>query len=172
MRYEVVIYGDERLREKAEPVAAVTGEIRSLAKDMLDAMYRSNGLGLAAEQVGRRESVCVFHIPTDPEGPPLPAKMPLVMINPRITHSEGEQVGQEGCLSFPEIFVNVKRFERVTAAYMDLEGKELSVTAGGLLSRAIQHELDHLNGILLVDRMSVVQKVAVAGKLKRLKRSH
>jgi peptide deformylase len=96
--------------------------------------------------------------------------MPVVMINPRIVEEEGQQSGQEGCLSFPEIFVGVKRAAKVTAAFMNLEGREEKVLAQGLFARAIQHELDHLNGVLLVDRMSPVQKVANAGKLKRLKK--
>lgn len=96
--------------------------------------------------------------------------MPLVLINPKIVESEGEQVGQEGCLSFPGIYINVKRFEKVSVQFLDLEGNLQMQEATGLLSRAVQHELDHLEGVLLVDRMSPVQKVANAGKLKRLKR--
>jgi len=95
--------------------------------------------------------------------------MPLVFINPRITgHTQDVQVGPEGCLSFPDIFANVERWYEVDAEYIDIEGLPQRIHAKGLLSRAIQHELDHLDGILLVDRMSHVKKAALGGKLKRL----
>ena len=95
--------------------------------------------------------------------------MPVVFINPKVTgHTEDVQVGPEGCLSFPDIFANVERWYEVDAEYMDLEGQTQIIHAKGLLARAIQHELDHLDGILLVDRMSHVKKVAISGKLKRL----
>ncbi|MDA0578166.1 MAG: peptide deformylase, partial [Verrucomicrobia bacterium] len=105
----------------------------------------------------------------DPEPEP-PIPMPAVMINPRIETAEGEQVGNEGCLSFPEIYAKIRRAAKVRVTYMDLDGKTQSADVEGLLARAVQHELDHLNGVLFVDRMSVAQKVAIAGKLKRLKR--
>jgi peptide deformylase len=95
--------------------------------------------------------------------------MPMVLINPKITgHTQDVQMGPEGCLSFPDIFANVERWYEVDAEYLDLEGHIRKIHAKGLLSRAIQHELDHLDGILLVDRMSHVKKVAIGGKLKRL----
>ena len=132
--------------------------------------------GLAAEQVGRREAMFVLDVPPADEdaGPPSdpPVPMPLVLINPEIVERRGEQRGQEGCLSFPEIYVDVTRGFEVVARFMDLEGADHTITARGMLARAIQHELDHLNGVLLVDQMSPVQKVAVAGKLKRLKRQN
>ena len=91
-------------------------------------------------------------------------------MNPEITAADGEQCGDEGCLSFPEIYVKIRRAADVTAAYTDLDNRRQTVRATGLLARAIQHEIDHLNGVLLVDRMSMVQKAALAGKLKRLKK--
>ena len=175
MKYEIVLYGSPVLREKAQPVTAVDAAIVQLAEDMLETMRAHNGIGLAAEQIGRTESICVIDVP-----PPEPAAdgtipepevpMPLILINPRITESAGEQVGQEGCLSIPDVYVNIKRAETVTVAYTDAQGQQVEATASGLLSRAIQHELDHLNGVLLVDRMSPAQKFSVAGKLKRLKK--
>ena len=177
MAYDVLLYGTPALREKSKPVKDVTPAIRRLAKDMLETMYRYNGAGLAAQQIGRTVAICVIDV-TAKEGPssqPVPADrparpMPVVMINPRIVNMDGEQVGQEGCLSFPEIFINVKRAATVTAVFTNLEGREETVSAAGLFARAIQHELDHLNAVLLVDRMSPVQKVANAGRLKRLKK--
>ncbi len=165
--YHVVKFGNEWLRKKATPVGEVTDDIRTLVNDMLASMYAENGLGLAAEQIGRGEAICVIDVPKESN---CGLAMPLVLINPEITEATGEQVGQEGCLSFPGVYVNVKRAEHITVAYTDRQGQRQQVEASGLLSRAVQHELDHLNGVLLVDHMSAVQKVANAGKLKRLKR--
>ena len=165
--YSVVKFGNQALREKAKPVERVDADIRQLASDMLSSMYAENGLGLAAEQIGRDEAICVIDVPKDDT---CGIAMPLVLINPKVVATEGEQVGQEGCLSFPGIYINVLRAEHATVEYMDLEGDQKTVETSGLLSRAVQHELDHLNGVLLVDHMSAVQRVANSGKLKRLKR--
>ena len=175
MSLSICTYGNPVLRKKAVEVPQVDGEIHELAKDMLETMYEERGVGLAAEQVGRTERMFVIDIPPESdvsedgsrENPDI--GMPLVFINPEITgHTEDVQVGPEGCLSFPEIFANVERWYEIDAEYTDLEGKRQAIHAKGLLARAIQHELDHLNGILLVDRMSHVKKVALGGKLKRL----
>jgi peptide deformylase len=177
VRYEVVTYGDAVLRKKAAPVERITPELRKLAKDMLETMYRYKGAGLAAQQIGRTEDLCVIDVssrdaPDDPgvapENPGI--AMPMVLINPRIVDERGGQNAQEGCLSFPEIFVNLRRSEEVTVAFTTLTGEQTLVTARGLLARAVQHELDHLSGVLIVDRMSPVQKITNNGKLKRLKK--
>jgi peptide deformylase len=176
VKQAIVKYGNPVLREKSMPVKHVDEDIRRLVRDMLETMYANEGIGLAAEQIGRREAIFVIDTQVtkpragrDPEPPP-PVAMPVVMINPRITAAEGEQTGPEGCLSFPDVFVNIRRAEKVRVTYMDLENRTCETEATGLFARAVQHELDHLNGVLLVDRMSLAQKVAVAGKLKRLKR--
>ncbi len=175
MSLPICTYGNPILRKKADEVKEVTEDIRALAKEMLETMYKERGVGLAAEQVGRTERMFVIDVPPDSdvgddgarENPDL--EMPLVMINPEIAgHTEDVQVGPEGCLSFPEIFANVERWYEIDAEYIDLEGRRIQIHAKGLVARAIQHELDHLNGILLVDRMSHVKKVALGGKLKRL----
>ncbi len=172
----VVTYGNEILRRKAVPVAEVTEEIRRLVGDMLESMYAAKGVGLAAEQVGRTECVCVIDVPRDAEKEACRAEnavvpMPLVLINPEITAAEGKQRNEEGCLSFPEIGAPITRADKVTVAYTDLDGVRRTLTARGLLSRAIQHETDHLNGVLLVDRMSAMQKMSVAGQLRRLQKA-
>ena len=178
MTYDVLTYGNKLLRRVATPVEAVTDEIRALAKDLLSTMYNSEGLGLAASQVGRTEAVCVIDVPPmrdEKTGALLrenpDVDMPLVLINPLITERDGAQSGAEGCLSFPGMFVTVKRAETVTVSFLDTANETQTVRAHGLLSRAIQHEIDHLDGVLLVDRMSPVQKVAVAGKLKKIRKS-
>ncbi len=176
MSLPICTYGNPVLRKKAEPVAEINDDIRALAKEMFETMYKEQGVGLAAEQVGRTERMFIVDIPVasdtddasgERENPEI--EMPLVFINPEITgHSEEIQIGQEGCLSFPGVFATVERWYEVDAEYTDLEGCRKTIHAKGLLARAIQHELDHLDGILLVDRMSPVKKVAIGGKLKRL----
>ncbi len=173
MVYDILVFGQEVLRQKAEPVAAVTPEIRTLARDMLDTMYAAPGVGLAAEQIGRKEAICVMDVPANAEVPECVAlnaaiAMPLVLINPVITATAGQQRSEEGCLSFPDISAHITRPRQVTVSYLDLEGQAQTITAHGLLARAILHETDHLNGVLLVDRMSTLQRMSVAGKLKRL----
>lgn len=171
----VVTYGNEVLRQKAVPVAQITEAVRQLVSDMLESMYAAKGVGLAAEQVGRTEAVCVIDVPRDAEKDACREfnagiTMPLVLINPEIVAAEGKQRNEEGCLSFPEIGAPITRADTVTVTFLDLEGCRQTVTARGLLSRAIQHETDHLNGVLLVDRMSPMQRMSVSGQLKRLQK--
>ena len=167
MGYEIVKFGNSALREKAVAVENVE-DVRQLVDDMLESMRAKDGIGLAAEQIGRKEHICVIDVPKDHT---CGYEMPLVLINLKIESGAGEVYEQEGCLSFPDIYVKVKRMKEVEASYTGLDGKRHSIKAVGLLSRAIQHELDHLNGVLLIDHMTPVQKVANAGKLKRLRRA-
>lgn len=178
MKYDICLYGNPVLREKAEPVSEVDGVIRALIKDMILTMHEENGIGLAAEQIGKHIALCVVDVPAeedaDKSGKPLhdEVAMPLALINPEIVEaSSSMSTMEEGCLSFPGIYVAVKRPDAVRVAYLDQDGKPSELNAGGLLARAIQHEMDHLNGVLLVDHMSQVKKIACAGKLKRLKQS-
>ena len=176
MIYDIVAYGQPVLREKAVPVKEVDDTIRTLAQDMLETMRAYNGIGLAAEQISRTESICVIDLTPADERDDFDSKdnpdvaMPLVLVNPVIVASAGEKVGQEGCLSFPDTYVDVRRAEEDTVKYLSLNNEPVEVSATGLLARAIQHEIDHLHGILIVDRMSATQKVTQAGKLKRLSR--
>ena len=172
MQYPILTYGRPELRQPCRPVQAVDAQARRLIDDMLETMYAANGIGLAATQVGRSEAVCVI----DVGGAPRAAEaagvaMPLVLVNPRLTGSEGTELDQEGCLSFPELYVSVKRAAEIGVTFLDRDGRPCAVRFRGFLARVVQHELDHLNGMLLVDRMTVVQKAAAAGKLKRLKKS-
>lgn len=174
MKYDVVIFGKEVLRAKAQPVGEVTDEVKKLAADMLETMYAASGVGLAAEQVGRTERMCVIDVPADAENKEYvefnkAVAMPLVMVDPVIKElSKATQRGSEGCLSFPEIYAQITRANEVAVEYTGLDGVRHTARARGLLARAIQHECDHLDGVLLVDRMSVVQRISVGGKLKRL----
>ena len=178
MLLEIVKYGSAVLREKAVPVPAVTPELVRLAESMLQTMYRAKGVGLAAQQVGRCESVCVIDVPADcEESEDVKAfnarvKMPLVMFNPVIISKDGSQEGKEGCLSFPDMGGRVVRAEQVTCQYADVSGRMQIITVRGFLARAVQHETDHLNGVLYVDLMSAVDKLALADKLKKLANKH
>lgn len=174
MILKIQTYGNEILRRESRPIGAVTDEIRALARDMLETMRDADGVGLAAQQVGRDEAICVIDVPKGAEKVPgneafnAAIPMPLVLLNPRIVAEEGSQRGSEGCLSFPDIHGQVTRAMQVTVQYEDLDGKGQTATARGLLARAIQHELDHLHGKLMIDKFSSVQKLAVNGKLRRL----
>ena len=174
MTYEIVKFGTDALRAKSEAVGEITDEIRKLAADMVETMHDAGGVGLAAEQVGRTERICVIDVPADAEkkecvefNAAIP--MPLVLVDPEIKElSKATQRGNEGCLSFPEIFAQITRANEVLVEYTDLDGVRRSARARGLLARAIQHECDHLDGVLLVDRRSTVQRISVGGRLRRL----
>jgi len=166
-------YGDPVLRKKAVPVAAVDDRLRKLADDMIETMHDAGGVGLAAEQVGRQESVCVIDIPDGCENQEdamfnAPVQMPLKLFNPEILMSEGTQRDREGCLSFPKIGGTIVRAEQVTCKYTDENNLPQIITVRGFLARAIQHELDHLDGVLYIDHMSAVERLEYAGKLKKL----
>ena len=177
MSYEIVTFGDPVLRVRATPVARVTTEAKQLVDGMMEAMHAAEGIGLAAQQVARTVSVCVIDIPAELDvaeegGPRLNpgVEMPLVMFNPRITSRGGDVTRRdEGCLSFPGIHTAVQRSAEVEVSFVDWKGEVRILMCRGLLARAVQHELDHLDGVLLVDRMSPVKKISMAGKLKRLR---
>lgn len=173
MILKVYKYGEKVLREKAAPVAMVTDELRALADDMLATMHKSRGVGLAAQQVGRLERMCVVDIPEGCEEKEdevfnAPIQMPLAMWNPEIISSEGTQCDKEGCLSFPNVGGTLVRAAQVTAQYLDENNRPQMITARGFLARAIQHEVDHLNGILYIDHMSAVERHEYSVKLKNL----
>lgn len=142
------IYPDPVLKQKARKITIIDGSVRKLAQDMLDTMYKSDGVGLAAPQVGVSKRIMVIDVSSEDE----PAK-PIVFINPEILEKDGEMIGQEGCLSFPDVFFEVKRASKVVVRFQNLKGQTLKLTAeGNLLSRAIQHEIDHLDGKLFIEK--------------------
>jgi len=174
MTIPICIYGGAILKQKTQRVEKITPEIKTLIQSMLDTMDRANGVGLAAPQIGRTECVCVIDIPRDAEDEVFRdinahIAMPLVMVNPEITSSEGTLRRSEGCLSFPEFHIEITRSKTVTFAYTDAKGERKTTTASGLLARAVQHEIDHLNGILLYDRMSPAQRLMHQRTLNALK---
>src|SRR5258706_10789253 len=159
----VVKDGNPVLRKKGERIEGVTPEIKSLIADMFETMEANHGVGLAAQQVGHALQLTVIDVrevkarPSTLELKGKPADvadiMPLVLINPEITPVGAPATGGEGCLSFPEIFAEISRPESVDVKALDEKGKPIEFRCGGLLARAVQHETDHLNGILFIDRM-------------------
>jgi peptide deformylase len=148
---KIRVYPDPVLKQKARKIAIFDASVRKLAQDMLDTMYKRDGVGLAAPQVGVSKRMMVIDVSGEDE----PAR-PIVFINPEIIEAEGEMLGQEGCLSFPEVFFEVKRFSRVVVRFQNLRGETLKLTAeNNLLCRAIQHEIDHLDGKLFIDQAAV-----------------
>jgi peptide deformylase len=141
-------YPDEVLMQKAKKITRFDASVRKLAQDMLDTMYEHVGVGLAAPQVGVSKRIMVIDVSAEDE-----PNRPIIFINPQIIEKEGELVGLEGCLSFPDVFFEVKRANRIVVRYQNLSGKELKLQAeGDLLTRAIQHEIDHLDGEVFIDK--------------------
>lgn len=177
MKYEIVTFGDPVLRVKSTPIDAVTPALKRVADGMMETMYAAEGLGLAAQQVGQTNCLCVIDVPAEMDlaedgetrlNPDI--EMPLIMFNPRIVGRVKELMRRdEGCLSFPGIHTAVQRAAEVDVEFVDWRGEVRRLHCKGLLARAVQHELDHLAGVLLVDRMSPVKKISLAGQLKRLR---
>jgi len=141
------------LKKKASPVTTFDDQLRQLIDDMVETMYAAPGVGLAAPQIGVSKRLAVIDISLKDEQYPL-----IVLINPSIVKSEGEVEFEEGCLSLPEYTAKVKRAENLVVRACDREGKEIEIEAGGLLAIAMQHEMDHLDGILLIDRISPIKR--------------
>lgn len=178
MIHEVRIYGDPILRAKARPIDAVTDEIRALGRDMIETMRVAEGVGLAAQQIGLDIAICVVEVPEaadkDDAGNRLnpDLAMPLVVLNPEILSlSKKSESSEEGCLSFPEIRGNIERPVDIRLRFMDEHGKTRELDVRGFTARVLQHEIDHLNGVLFIDKMSTAKRVAIAGKIKRMKRA-
>jgi peptide deformylase len=152
-------YGDPVLRRKAEPVGPITAELRALVDDMIDTMYDEAGIGLAAPQVG--VSLRLMVVGHDDR------KGPQAIVNPVITDRGGEVTAEEGCLSIPGIFANVTRSEWVQVEATDLEGRPVSLRGRGLFARVLQHELDHLDGVLFIDRLDPVARDRIKRRIKK-----
>ena len=174
----IVIYGDPVLRVKCKPITEVTEEIRKLSQDMIETMHNARGVGLAAPQIGIALQLAVIEVPPDDESvtyvringedTPLAEAMPLIFLNPKLDHGKEKVMGEEGCLSIPDLRSEVRRSAGVKVEYQTLDGETKTIEADGLLARALQHEIDHLNGILFIDRLSAAAKLGVRRKLKRL----
>ena len=163
----ILHYPDNRLRQKAQRVEQITPEIRALVEDMAETMYAAPGVGLAATQIGEPHRIFIVDVAAEDE----PSNL-MIFINPEIVENVGDQAGPEGCLSFPGITEDIKRASRVRIRAIDKEGKPFELTAEGLLSVAIQHEHDHLEGVLMIDKMGVLKKRIVQRKMQKRATDH
>jgi peptide deformylase len=180
MILKIVQYGDPVLREKGREVKVVDEKIKQLAADMLETMADAHGVGLAAQQVGVPIQLTVIDVAGIEDRPSamyindkevrVEDYMPLTLLNPQLKLSRDKEVGTEGCLSFPEVSAEISRAAGVRCKATLLDGTEIEFDAAGLLARALQHEVDHLNGILFIDRMNSATKTSLSGRLKRLQK--
>jgi len=164
---EILIVPDPRLKKECAPVTEVNDEIRQLLDDMLETMYAAPGIGLAAPQIGVMKRVVVMDVSDEKDKPE-----PLKLINPEIIwESEELAVYQEGCLSIPEQYADVERPAEVGMRYMDENGKEHEIEADGLLATCIQHEIDHLDGVLFTDYLSALKRNMILKKVQKLQKT-
>ena len=180
MILEILQYGDPILRVKGDRIEKIDERIRELARNMIETMHEAHGVGLAAQQVGQPLQLTVLDVSAVEDRPSAlklsgkdvdpKSAMPIVLINPEIELRGEIELGVEGCLSFPEITGDIERAESVLVRAQTLEGEIFQIEASGLLARAIQHEHDHLHGILFIDRMSSAAKAALSSRLKRLQK--
>lgn len=181
MVLEIVKYGDPVLRTKGRKITEIDPGVRQLAADMLETMRAARGLGLAAQQVGAPLQLTIVDVAAVQQERPstmtmdgqpmdIDQQMPLTLINPQLELGAERDVGSEGCLSFPEMSADIARASRVKVRAQTLDHGEIIFEATGLLARALQHEVDHLNGVLFIDRMNSATKAGLGGRLKRLQK--
>ena len=180
MNLSIVQYGDPVLRSKGARIEKIDDRIRELAQNMIETMHEANGVGLAAQQIGEPLQLAVLDVSQVEDRPSImklngqdvdPAgAMPLVLINPEVALGNETDTGTEGCLSFPEVTGEISRSKSIVVRGQDLEGNAIEIETTGFLARAIQHEVDHLNGILFIDRMSSAAKMGLSSRLKRLQK--
>lgn len=166
-KLKVYEYPHPVLKQKAEKVAKVDDKIRSFLDDMLETMYDAVGVGLAAPQVGVSKRIVVIDVAHPDEGE---ERNPIYLVNPEIIwHSDEESCQYEGCLSVPDQSAEVSRYKQVRVQYLDYNGKEAEIMAEGLLAIALQHEIDHLDGILYIDRISRLKRQMLLKKLQKMR---
>jgi len=158
----ILVYPDPFLKKEAKPIERVNGHIVSLAQDMLQTMYQAPGVGLAAPQVGEGKRLIVLDV-NHKQG----EQNPIVLVNPEIVDSDGEVVYEEGCLSLPGYLTDVKRAASVHVRALDLKEKPVEIEADNLLAIALQHEIDHLNGVLIIDRISPLKRELYRRKVRK-----
>jgi peptide deformylase len=161
---EILVLPDKRLRKPSEPVARIDSAIRKLVDDMFETMYHAPGIGLAAVQIGTMKRVVTLDLAKKDDPP-----KPQVYINPEVVWSSDEKsTYEEGCLSIPEFYSEVKRPAQVRVKYVDLEGKSHEIAANGLLATCLQHEIDHTNGVLFIDHLSKLKRDRVTKKFSKV----
>lgn len=161
---ELTFYPDPILRKKAEPVTEINDEVAARVREMFDLMYERHGVGLAAPQVSWSAQLCVIN-PNHED-----RSNEIACVNPVVVESSGDETAEEGCLCFPDLHGNLPRATTVTCRYYDLQGQRIEVVAEGLMARIFQHEIDHLHGRLIIDRMTPASREAARPRLKELER--
>jgi peptide deformylase len=162
----LVLLPDPQLRQVSEPIAEITEEIRALARDMLETMYDAPGIGLAAIQIGVPKRLVVIDLAKADE-----ERKPMVLVNPEITWASDEKrIYEEGCLSIPEYYEEVERPDRIRFRYRNLDGETVEAEADGVLATCVQHEIDHLNGVLFIDHLSKLKRDRVIKKFQKAAR--
>jgi peptide deformylase len=163
---DICKYPNPVLKQKAKPVEKIDDEIRVLSQDMIETMYQAPGIGLAANQVGRPVRLIVFDVTQKEKG-----RNPSVVINPEIIEAEGDQTVEEGCLSVPDLYSDVKRRLKIKIRGLDVDGKEVEFCGEGMLATVLQHEIDHLDGILFIDRLSSLKRALYKKRLQKKTKS-
>lgn len=158
----IVLYPDPVLLRPTRPVETVDDEVCALVRDMIETMHAAPGIGLAANQVGEERRVCVVDVTAGEEPDAL-----IVLINPRVVSSEGSQTEEEGCLSFPDVLLEITRADRATVEALDLRGKPFTLSAEGLLARAILHECEHLDGQVFLRNVSALKRELVRTQIRK-----
>ncbi len=161
---KILVYPHEILKQKADPVKEIDGQLQTFIDDMFDTMYKAEGIGLAANQVGKLIQVVVLDVGNEDGG-----RNRFAIINPFIAEAEGEEVAEEGCLSVPGYGAPVKRASRVLVKGIGRDEKEIEIEAEGILARCLQHELDHLNGVCFVDRLNPVKRALFRKKWAKIR---
>jgi peptide deformylase len=180
MKLSILQYGEPVLRAKGKRIEQIDDRIRELTANMTETMHAANGVGLAAQQVGEAIQLTVLDV-SQVEDRPTTMKlngqevdpktvMPLVLVNPQVELGRETEPGTEGCLSFPEVTGEIDRAKSIHVRAQNLDGEAIEIETTGFLARAIQHEVDHLNGILFIDRMSSGAKASLSSKLKKLQK--
>lgn len=165
MIHDIVKFGAKVLRQKCHAISSFDPQVETLIEDLFDSMDAASGVGLAAPQIGILKRVIVVDISKQDANHP-----PLALVNPTLVRANGKESAEEGCLSFPEMYGDVQRHTHVTIEAFDATGKAFTLTAKGFFARALQHEIDHLDGKLFIDYISPLKRQLMRGALKRLKK--
>src|SRR3990172_6828113 len=163
----IIKYPDPFLKTHAQRVESVDDSVRKLIDDMIETMYYARGIGLASVQVGDPRQVVVLDVPDEDENERAKGKNLIALVNPEIVSSEGETIYEEGCLSVPGVTADVERFSRLKVRALDREGRPFEVSAEGLFAIALQHEIDHIDGVLFIDRLSRLKREMIKRKIKK-----
>lgn len=167
MKHPILIHPDPRLKKLADPVADMSDELRVLADDMLETMYLAPGIGLAAPQIGISTRLIVLDCEKEEGARP----RPMAMFNPEIIASSDEKnVYEEGCLSIPDVYADVERPKEITVSWLDRDGNLKEESFGGLWATCVQHEIDHLNGVLFIDYLKPLKRQMITRKMQKFKR--